>query len=1549
MFGGSSRRRPPPTPLASGAVNPTATTAAASAYMSATNHNPDMALSSAAAAAALRARPHTPTNVAEVQTKRTARRRASMSSTGSGPISSGLMNRQNRLERSGSSASMSERTFRSPSRSPAPTAREHQPPVPQIPDSQKSPATSPRVMGVGMQNFHTASEKMRTERPAYHLGPIGDTSNVRRSDSIMRTPNSPQSIGDPQPIRSDSRSSVNFSYPINFRLQSPSSSLVSSAVQHASVSSLPSASIPNSPSNAGRRPSSYSGLQDKQQLVYDPNSRRMLPKASAEGPSERQMKPIAERPPRRRRDGGSRRGERNISKATASTAKEASMAGENKDLHEPNKQNQVIEPSLTPQETPPREQLGREATIPTQHLGNPSETSRLPALSGPESESFPSSLRKPRAERGSGSKAREPSPSTRTSTANIRAEPTGDRERTIEMGNPRQSSLNVLDVLDAIPTRQLLFNSPQQPTPQQSEKNDHYKIATAQNAPSTSNIDVRRSFVASGEQEAKTMGNMPVIRLAGVNNSFRRSSSNSPARQARFAPLPAEKLAVLHDPLPRSASPMKSAMKSANAKSRGSSPGDYSDLPDQIKDTTVSRRKPTRVSFNDHGTANVEESSPVTEVNSPMEQSPQGSRRTWFNSLSRSKRKEVALDVDNEMMKPRPALPSFESVRDKRTREVRERPLVRPLQPPYSSANSPSSISRAPSSSTLTDSEFAEEPTPGPSSDHAIGSLLSQDQILHNVANNPPLREPPAPVVTSIEACGYTSESLHGSGGEKKHHDNAVESRPSAITPSTSPAELDLKGTIRETSIAVDTPRSEQEIPETMDTQQQDIPGISVDQPSPMAPEHNLRDSRSNSLLIHIPGGFPTSGAGPSDNKQLGAAGGGSTENDSPPSTAISDPTIAVAILDKRGSLPQSTPDTTITIADPVNAADDESEESIYSDAYEDISDINPDGFMSLNAIVERAAHVESKTCTHGELETLAMPSVATKSNGDSIPREESSSQVQPAPPRDANDWEQAKAFWRSLTADKRRQLEIEAAEEAAADGDREDVSPVRRNSNKKQSPEQVHQTQEPPVKPDSCQIPLRDGQASQPASAQSQNDMDKPPGPNERTQSSVKPPPRPLSSHDDAARVERQVLTLSTSKSQDAAQMKPALQRRGSNASDSSFKRSHRHPSLSYGTVAFRKTMRQTSPIDPRPRSKRGSGRFSLRSSSPTGSIPRQQMNITALSSPTGSMRRTLRPVGGSKNQGARNSVHFPLFSQSSKAVPKNSQWTSRFEGSSDEDEVTIAPFQSRVHNSNDKEDKLPRPVSVSKYPGKIALHGSNMAPTLPRPTPVSKVAESSPELPDGDNNFMPRLMRSASGRTSNGHSTSHSGMGHAKPGAIGTSTLRRSRSGRGALAPSFTAPTVPTTKRRGSLFGMLRRNKRADDLNLGKIQRPEPVESAARRDTKLERDPRHLKELRGEMSSGSKLQKKSSVSRKDGSRFERPVSSGNPLLGRSAMTGVIVGSNNNYNDNSTGENRLSFDQGHNSNLESGYEVEDTSVESNGPLKKKKFGALRRMFRLDE
>ncbi|KAJ0416269.1 hypothetical protein BJY00DRAFT_235835 [Aspergillus carlsbadensis] len=177
-------------------------------------------LSSAAAAAALRTLTPTPTPVENVQTKRMLQRKSSISSQ---PATSGSPilrpSSRNGLRRVNSSGSMSARTFRdqSPGRPTSsygtPGAPAVAPPLPAIPkeftgrnnQSRRSVSLGPTVW----------SSTSRTQAPEEK------TSDIKPLERLSDSPTPGARKTSPEHQRSESRNSINFSYPMNSRANSP--------------------------------------------------------------------------------------------------------------------------------------------------------------------------------------------------------------------------------------------------------------------------------------------------------------------------------------------------------------------------------------------------------------------------------------------------------------------------------------------------------------------------------------------------------------------------------------------------------------------------------------------------------------------------------------------------------------------------------------------------------------------------------------------------------------------------------------------------------------------------------------------------------------------------------------------------------------------------------------------------------------------------------------------------------------------------------------------------------------------------------------------------------------------------------------------------------------------------------------------------------------------------------------------------------------------------------------------------------------------------------
>ncbi|PYI01326.1 hypothetical protein BO78DRAFT_379189 [Aspergillus sclerotiicarbonarius CBS 121057] len=171
-------------------------------------------LSSAAAAAALRSLTPTPTSVENVQTKRMMQRRASVSSQASG-VPSLRPTSRNGLRRANSSASMSTRTFRDQSpRRPASSSGpvDVAPPLPSI----------PREYTARNNKVQRSTSVGPSQRPSPRTKPAaGRGMSVDRGSATRPAPRAPGSTPSPDLRRPGSRNSVNFSYPMSSRPNSP--------------------------------------------------------------------------------------------------------------------------------------------------------------------------------------------------------------------------------------------------------------------------------------------------------------------------------------------------------------------------------------------------------------------------------------------------------------------------------------------------------------------------------------------------------------------------------------------------------------------------------------------------------------------------------------------------------------------------------------------------------------------------------------------------------------------------------------------------------------------------------------------------------------------------------------------------------------------------------------------------------------------------------------------------------------------------------------------------------------------------------------------------------------------------------------------------------------------------------------------------------------------------------------------------------------------------------------------------------------------------------
>lgn len=287
------------------------------------------------------------------------------------------------------------------------------------------------------------------------------------------------------------------------------------------------------------------------------------------------------------------------------------------------------------------------------------------------------------------------------------------------------------------------------------------------------------------------------------------------------------------------------------------------------------------------------------------------------------------------------------------------------------------------------------------------------------------------------------------------------------------------------------------------------------------------------------------------------------------------------------------------------------------------------------------------------------------------------------------------------------------------------------------------------------------------------------------------------------------------------AALIQPsALSRRGSDSSTSSFQRARTAKSAGGGGLGFRKTMRRGT----------GGGSLDLQRAPRSQSQQQQRDNSSRLSlraiSPPVTMRSTLR---GDQRRQSEDSVkgylRFPGRKSGDKKAGKSTA-ASRFGDDSSDDEVAGAsrrPFRSRFDDSSDEDLTPTKPLpSLGAKTMRAGRNKETPSPPLPE--------EEEVEMSDAET-----------------------------PGIAGTAAAGDEKVPGITSARSGSGMDATKRQRRGSFMSsVLRRNKKHDSV--AKVTRPELMDSAARRDTTLERSANELTALRTGGSSSPKLHKRTS-----------------------------------------------------------------------------------------
>lgn len=416
-----------------------------------------------------------------------------------------------------------------------------------------------------------------------------------------------------------------------------------------------------------------------------------------------------------------------------------------------------------------------------------------------------------------------------------------------------------------------------------------------------------------------------------------RQPSASPGRSARFS----TQLSVvgadeLHHPPPRSVSPVKSAMKHS---SQGSLSPDRAaggiifrpaPPPSELSDgTSVGsdegyrvRRKPVKVSFDDEAEiVGVAASPPTSPEDMLPPESPPGRSKSKTTLFGLGKKRLTTLgnagvsDEFEEVLKPRPALPSFGSIR-----AMRDTGSEFP-QPTRDEPSDDESIASSTSNMVVPGWSF--------SNDHALGGILANAQPENAMKLTEKIEHPPLPAKTSEngnpvdEVSEFVLEIRPAwvdgmQAAEFVPKPKQQDPVPAAITAPTSIAAVD-------TNLA---------------------PAVNVEPSSP-----DTEKGRSSLEGYDVPGGFPRTSLEFIDPKT--AAG---VTTPAPPTPAPGKEKVKKKSHNRSGSGSSVILDESGTPIPARKGTDDDSDGSVYSDAAEEFEG---DGFGSINAIVDNGRAAE--------------------------------------------------------------------------------------------------------------------------------------------------------------------------------------------------------------------------------------------------------------------------------------------------------------------------------------------------------------------------------------------------------------------------------------------------------------------------------------------------------------------------------------------------------------------------------------------------------------
>jgi serine/arginine repetitive matrix protein 2 len=784
----------------------------------------------------------------------------------------------------------------------------------------------------------------------------------------------------------------------------------------------------------------------------------------------------------------------------------------------------------------------------------------------------------------------------------------------------------------------------------------------------------------------------------------------SPARAAHFSTqLVIQTPEIMkHQPPARSVSPAKSALKHSPS-SRGPSPmgalpgswngrngraaSEASDTTSAVSDDGTrigSKKKIVKVSFDDDSVVVGRAASPPTSPDSPILMSPQDKRAVGgWPVANRNEREDLPASNPNisSVMQPTPTLPSFGSIGGKHNSSPAQ--YIRPKTVQDKSESMPTRIES--------------------SADQIIGRIFAQDleRKGHGSTISTPLTDKNSPPseVTSAKGIDYHSDSEDDIGASES---SSVPDRPLILDTASSEA-------------------SDKRIPGIISNRS--VPSIAI---LPATPGVEDRNEVQNGWLS-MPGGFPPSTDSLHDD-QTSATTLVENHHPTPAQVGIAEPEPnTIAFKNEAGVSAVGHVAKVLRTQIHSQAADDseDTDSSIYSDAAEDLSDFEGDGFGSINAIVESPARPEASV-----LMSISTPGTGAESSDQRSPN---LNQTRPgllrrneselSEPGSEEGWDRAQEYWSGLSQVRKEQLE-RAASPGTLGGSLKQTKPAvaatRSGSKKKislgkpaQSPIQEHPPLPPwpdkqyrkemgKLSPSKGSAMKRNSQSegSQGVVTLARDSVQSPDVPQPRA--ALRRKTRPTSAatmedynipktgtainHNRAASAEptpRYLTTIPTSPSGDNSAF-PKLRRIKSNGSDSSssFKKS-RPRATDNDRYTMKRSMRGGS-TDDRPLSMQGNRNSSLngRSLSPSGPNARRPF-----SSAGPSMRTSLR---GSIEADVESRTKSPSRFGFGKAVKskskkdRNSKLSSRFADSSDEEDNHRVQ-SSRFLDSSDDEDMTP------------------------------------------------------------------------------------------------------------------------------------------------------------------------------------------------------------------------------------------------------------------